>query len=403
LRDIRYRIDEQIEKIFEETKSLQESIHREPELSNEEILTRNKVLDFITGIPVETFHCKKSNGLLVDICINPDFPTIAFRADMDALPLNESTDLPYKSQIPQKMHACGHDFHTAILAGLVRAIWSLRSYIKANVRLIFQPAEENSPEGGAKRIIEEGGLEGCSAIFGLHLWPELFTGNVGIKSGPCFAASDRFEIVIRGKSSHAAKPESGVDSIAISGNVLVALQYLISRTVSPTDQAVLTVGKIEGGERYNVLAETTRLYGTVRNTSEAVRKKLKDKLLSVVTNTAQMYGAKSFLKYDCGYPVLFNDKRLSEIVSDIIDNLKIQNISVKELASASMIAEDFSFYTKEIPGAFLLLGCSNPSLDISKQFPLHSSNFQADQNCIKTGMAALLSIAVNFTGLINEK
>ncbi len=397
--DLNARIRNLTEIIYSDVRSLQESIHREPELSNEEQKTKEKIRTFLADSKLEIHECSKSTGLICDLKVGDGLPTIAFRGDMDALSINEKTDLTYKSTVNNAMHACGHDFHTAILAGVAKGLCALSDRLRVNVRFIFQPAEENNPEGGAKRMIEEGALSGCSAIFGLHLWPELKTGTVGLKAGPLFAASDRIGIKITGKSSHAAKPEAGTDAIVIAGHVIVALQTAISRGLSPFDQAVVTIGRMEGGSRYNIIAEEAELQGTVRNTSSRVRQRLKEQIRNIVEGTAKMFGGNGELSYAEGFPVLENDRSLFGFGLKELDVLSELGIKGVELDKPSMVGEDFSFYAQKVPALFLLLGCSSGVSEENHVFPLHSPLFRADQECIKTGLMSFMRIALDAYGI----
>lgn len=383
-----------LSKELQTTRTLQETIHREPELSHKELGTKGKIMSALEDLSLEVHQFSNSHGLLVDLNVDDGLPRIAFRADMDALPLDEKANVPFKSQAPGVMHACGHDFHTAILVGTARVLHALRDKLETNIRFIFQPAEEDNPIGGAQGIIEEGGLEGCSAIFGLHLWPELETGEIGLKTGALFAASDRITITIKGKGSHAAKPEFGVDAISTAGHLLVNLQTLISRSTGPLEQAVITVGEIHGGKRYNIIADEVIMHGTVRNTSEETRKRLRQKIQAVVEKSAEMYGAIGELDYSNGYPVLENNVGLYRFVSEILCAGKNLPLTVRNLKHPNMIAEDFSFYARKIPGFFFLLGSSLPGSTESERFPLHSPYFIADQGCIEKGITIYAKIAL---------
>lgn len=383
-----------LSKELQTTRALQEAIHREPELSHKELGTKEKIISALEDLPLEVRQCSNSHGLLVDLNVGDGLPRIAFRADMDALPVEEKATVPFKSQSLGVMHACGHDFHTAILVGTARVLHALRNKLETNVRFIFQPAEEDNPIGGAQSIIEEGGLEECVAIFGLHLWPELETGEIGLKQGALFAASDRITITIKGKGSHAAKPEFGVDAINTAGHLLVNLQTLISRTIGPLEQAVITIGEIQGGKRYNIIADEAVMHGTVRNTSEETRKRLRQKIQTVVEKSAEMYGAIGELDYSNGYPVLENNLGLYRFVSGIFSAEKDLPLSVRNLENPNMVAEDFAFYAREIPGFFFLLGSSFPGSTESERFPLHSPYFMADQGCIEKGMTLYAKIAL---------
>lgn len=389
-----------IKKEGKEARALQEKIHMEPELPHQEYKTREKVLNTLSGLPVEIKRCSNSAGLIVDMNVDEKFPRIAFRADMDALPIEERTKVSYRSQYQSVMHACGHDFHTAILAGTVRVLSSIRDLLKVNVRFLFQPAEEDNPVGGARDIIQEGGINGCLAVFGLHLWPELDVGEVGVKSGSLFAASDKIAITVKGKSAHAAKPEDGVDAVVIAAHVLVALQTLVSRAVSPMDHVVITMGEIHGGKRYNIIPDKVIINGTVRSVSDATRSNLKQKIKMIVDQTAGMFGGHGVLQYFEGYPSLNNNEELCEFLKGIFTEDK--NIILKDLKDPAMIAEDFAYYAQKIPGLFLLLGCSREDLPKENRSGLHSPYFQADQACIEKGLYLFTQIALSAHQLCKE-
>ena len=236
---------------------------------------------------------------------------IAFRADMDALPLEEITGLSFASQNSGVMHACGHDCHMSILFGLMRILCACRTHLPRNYRFLFQPAEEDSPKGSAAQMIAEGALEGVRAVFGAHVWPDFRTGEIGLKPGPLMGASDRVTIRIEGKGAHAAKPHQGVDAVLVAANLLTSLQSIVSRSTDPTTACAITFGKLTAGSRYNVLADRATLEGTCRTISSEARNDAEFLLRRLSTNTSVGYGAECNFEYTRGYPVLKNNESIA--------------------------------------------------------------------------------------------
>lgn len=378
------------------TRDLQEKIHRDPELSNQEKRTREKVHDLLSGTGLKLRESRDSFGLIAELELDPGWKTLAFRADMDALPIQEKNTFPYSSGNPGVMHACGHDFHTAILTGTAMVLAEQKEQLASlqrNLRFVFQPAEENNPVGGARQMILEGALEDCEAILGLHVWPGLDTGSVAVTAGPVMAASDRFTITILGKSSHAARPEAGIDTIAIAGEMISSLNTIVSRKINPLHPAVITLGKIEGGDRYNILPEKTTIEGTVRNLNEETRKIIEASVKDIATGVAGAFGATATLEYLRGYPVTENDPSLASWAAGILKGTLGKN-HVVENALPAMTAEDFGFYAQEVPALFMWLGCSPSHIPQEDRFPLHNSAFSADQDCIVAGMRAFTNLAL---------
>jgi len=286
-----------------------------PELGNQEFETANLIASKLlsSGLEVKTGIAKTGvTGLLRGA---EQGLTIGLRADMDALPIQELTDLPYKSLNTGIMHACGHDIHVAIALGTAKVMSSLKDKINGNIKFIFQPAEEgiaSDEEGGAKSMIQEGILENppIRAIFGLHVWPENL-GQIYFSPGPIMASSDWFQIVIEGKSSHGARPHEGIDAIALTSQAIVSIQSIVSRAVDPTDPAVVTIGKIEGGAEANIIAEKVTFEGTIRTISETNRNKIPRLIEDVVSGVTHSFGASYIFRYRKGSPPLYNHPRFS--------------------------------------------------------------------------------------------
>jgi len=313
---------------------------------------------------------------------------IAVRADMDALPVQEATGLPYKSLNPGVMHACGHDVHSAVVLGTAMVLHSFKPELKGTVTFIFQPAEEGAPEGeegGADLMVREGVLDDppASAVFGFHVWPESL-GQVLFAPGNVTAAADSFTITVKGKSAHGARPQEGVDAIVIAAEIVTALQTIVSRASDPTDPAVLTIGTISGGTRRNIIADRVVLEGTVRTLSEANRKKIAPLIENVVRNITGIYGASYGYEYEPGYPSVFNNPELAAAMMPTLVGLLGKDKVVEW--KPQMIAEDFAFLARKTPGFYFFLGVRGPG---QPAMQLHSPTFNPDERAIPIGVRIL--------------
>jgi len=380
------RIDQEIQKHQAEIIRTRRFLHMNPELSNREFETANliasKLLSF--GLEVKTGIAKTGvTGLLRGA---EQGLTVGLRADMDALPIQELTDLSFKSLNPGIMHACGHDIHVSIVLGTAKVMSALKDKINGNIKFIFQPAEEGAPsdeEGGAKAMIQDGILENppIRAILGLHVWPENL-GQVYFSPGPIMASSDWFQIVIEGKSSHGARPHEGIDAIALSSQAVVSLQSIVSRAVDPTDPVVVTIGKIEGGTKANIIAEKVTIEGTIRTLSETNRKKIPRLIEDVVRGVTQSFGASYIFRYKKGSPPLYNHPDLASILSPTLSRA-LGEWNVRDI-KPQMVAEDFSYFSQKIPGFYFFLGAKDP--EKPSMAPLHSPYFNPDERSIVLGI-----------------
>lgn len=370
---------------------LRRDFHQHPELSGDERRTASVIVDFLQklGIEVTTYqaHC----GVGGIISGGKPGPTIALRADMDALPIQEDRDVPYKSVKPGVMHACGHDGHMAVLLGAAALLFKNRDKLAGTVKLVFQPAEEAGPLGGARFMLQEGFLDDVEAIFGLHLWPDLPTGHIGIKAGPLMAASDRFTVRILGKGAHAAQPHQGVDTITVGAAVINAFNSIISRQKNPLETATLSIGSIHGGERYNVIAKEVVMEGTIRTLDETTRKEIPLQMKKMLAGITQAYGANFELDYQPGYPVLRNWRGPTQAVVNAACKV-VGKEWVHEDVKPELAAEDFSSYLARIPGAFFWLGCSKAG---EESTALHNSYFSPDEAALVVGAKLLYQIAVD--------
>lgn len=391
-----HSVADKVEKAFQEVlpqaMALRRAIHREPNLSGEEAPTVEKVLTFLQDSPLSFHRAERGNALVADLG-GSDGERLAFRGDMDALPLREETELPYASKDLRAMHACGHDFHTAILAGTAKILSAVCPDLSRPLRFLFQPSEEDSPRGGSRTLIEMGALEKVSALYGLHLWPELCLGEVATRRGPFMAASDRLTIRIEGVGSHAASPHRGIDALTASAYVATILQSLLSRRIDPFEPAVLTFGRIEGGDRYNVLAESVSMEGTCRTFNPDVRDFMEGEITGLSSSVAQGLGAHCSVEYERGYPALINDADLAEGFLHDGERL-LPHLKVIDAGRPSMIAEDFSFMAAKVPSLFFWLGCRPAELPLSSFPSLHSSRFVPDEEVLEKGIRLFCYLAL---------
>ena len=360
--------------------------HKYPELSFQEFNTSKIIEKKLNemGITVETGIAK--TGLVGTINGSSNGKTIALRADMDALPIEETSNVSYKSTNKGIMHACGHDGHMAMLLGAASAINKIKTELKGKVKLIFQPAEEGF--GGARHMIDEGILNKVDEIYGIHLWNYQKVGEVGIKDGPIMAAADMFEITIIGKGGHGATPHGTVDSILVASYLVNAFQTIVSRNTNPLESTVVTVGMINGGYNFNVISDKVTLKGTTRSYTKENRDLIKTRMKDIILGAEKMYGAKIKLDYKDGYPPTINDKKCSENVINAVSKVIDKNSFDPYL---SMGGEDFSYYLEKIPGCFFFVG-SSPLDKEPLSTPHHCSHFDIDENALLIGASAFVRI-----------
>ena len=383
--------------------------HQNPELSNREFETSKTIAKFLTDLGLEVETGIAYTGVVGLLKGAHPGPTVMLRADIDALPVTEQTDVPFKSTKTTEyrgvksgvMHACGHDTHIAMLMGAAEALTKQKHNLKGNVVFVFQPAEEGAPpgeEGGAELMIKEGLLEKYKpeAAFGLHITSGLNTGVVGYRYGPIMASADRFEIEILGKQTHGSRPWGGVDPIVAAGHVIAGVQTIVSRQVNITKEpAVVSFGKIAGGVRNNIIPDKVDLVGTIRNFDMDIRQQIFDKLKTSAEHTAQAHGAHAHVEIFEGYPVTANDKKL---MADMLPT--VQRVAGKEMVKEIPKitgAEDFSFYALEIPAVFMFLGATPMGQDATAAPSNHSPLFYVDEKALKVGTATLANLAWDYT------
>jgi amidohydrolase len=387
--DVSQRFDglqQEVEENFgEKIVALRRDIHREPELGFDTKKTAEKVLAALDGLPLDIETGVANNGIVATLKGEGDGPTVALRADMDALPILEDTDLPFASETEGKMHACGHDGHTSMLVGAAHALSGMSDRLDGTAKFVFQPAEEGG--GGGKVMVDKGVADDVSSIFALHLWPGLPCGKVATKAGPIMAAADAFEMEIKATGGHGAMPHLGSDAIAIAAQVVTALQTIVSREVDPVEPAVLTVGEIGAGTAFNIIPDKARIGGTVRTLNADLRKKIPTRIEELARGVAKGMRGDVDLDYTFSYPVTINDERAAGLALDVAEDL-FGGESVLELPNPSMGAEDFAYFLEKVPGAFIWLGIGEEASG------LHTPKFAFDEEILPRGSALLAALAI---------
>ncbi|NME35076.1 MULTISPECIES: M20 family metallopeptidase [Fusobacterium] len=378
--------------IQEYLQNVRRKLHENPDISNEEERTAAIIIEELKKLKNFKIHQNIGGyGIIADLEGENPGKTIALRADMDALQIEEETGLSFESKNKGIMHACGHDNHMTMVLGAAYLLSKRREELSGKVRFIFQPAEELPPNGGAKRMIKEGVLEGVDAIFGMHVWPDLPLGKIGIKEGPLMAASDRFWIKIKGKSSHAAKPNEGIDALVAGAQFVTAVQTIVSRNADPMKSIVITLGKMQSGTRYNIVPGECTLEGTCRTFSSELSELTKKRMNEILNGICLLSGCTGEIRYEKGNMAVINKKEMTEYMSDKIKELYGEEALVE--VEPAMTAEDFSFYLNEIPGAFVWIGTTGEG---EKVWPLHNSHYSPNEGVLWRGAALFAKLALDF-------
>jgi hippurate hydrolase len=374
--------------------ALRRRIHQHPELGLELPKTREAVLDALRGLPLEISPCARTSGVVATLRGARPGPTLLLRADMDALPMPEDTDLPFKSKVPGAMHACGHDAHVAMLAGAARLLSSRASELAGNVKFMFQPGEEG--HHGAREMIEEGLLDGeprVDAAFAIHVFPVVPCGFVATRPGPLLAAADQFDIALVGRGGHASMPHDCVDPIPVACELVQALQTFVTRRINAFDPAIITVGHIRAGTTYNVIPESAELRGTIRTVSPTARRLVHEGIERVAKGIAAAHGLEARVKLDLGYPVTVNHAGFTRFAVDVASDL-VGRERVIEQPAPAMGAEDFSYVLERVPGAMVILGVRPEGVD--RPAPCHSNRMLLDEQGMTTGIALHAAIAARY-------
>jgi amidohydrolase len=372
--------------------------HMHPELSNREERTARVVAERLKALGLDEVKTGVArHGVVALLKGGKPGPVVAVRADMDALPINETIDVPYRSKTPGVKHACGHDVHTTVALGVAEVLSRMRGEIAGTVKFIFQPAEEGAPageEGGAGLMIKEGVLENPrpAAIFGLHTEPNVQAGQIGYHSGPAMASSDTFNITVRGRGAHGAQPQNGIDSVVVAAECVLALQNIRSRRIDPLEPLVITVGTISGGQRFNVIAPEVKMTGTMRTHNEQVRERAVAMMRETLQHVTAAYGATFELNFEGSNPVTYNEPALVEATLPTMRRVVgPQNVVALK---PFMPAEDFSQYQKIVPGFYYFLGVGNRARGITAGW--HTPEFDVDEESLVVGVKAMSNVVLDY-------
>jgi amidohydrolase len=378
------------EKYYPEIVQFRRYFHMHPEISKREFNTQKKIIEILGALRELDIRKAGGTGVIADLKGGKPGKTIAIRADIDALAIDDECGKPYQSQNPGACHACGHDGHISMLLGVAKILYEVRNKMKGNIRFIFQPSEEEVSDGsGADAIIKDGGLDGVDAVIGAHLWQPLKIGTVGISSGPMMGASDEFEISIEGKAGHASMPQQTIDSILTASEIVVALNTIVGRDVDPMKQAVVSVGVFNSGRVYNAIAGKAVLKGTIRTLDEEVRRQVFIHIKKIVEHISEMTGAHCHIKKNVCTYVVDNDPQVTDIV------LKAGREIIGDKAhpiNPFMSSEDFSYYLQKIPGCFIFVGVGNREKGII--YPQHHPKYDIDEKALCYGMEVMSSAAL---------
>jgi amidohydrolase len=364
----------------EELIDTRRKLHSEPELSWEEENTTAFICEQLRALGIP-YQRTEPTGVIAEIKGGKPGKTVALRGDMDALSVQELTqDLAYKSKIDGKMHACGHDAHTSMLLFAAKALHEVKDEIPGTVRLLFQPAEEIAE--GAKAMIKQGAMEGVDNVFGIHIWSQTPSKKIVCNPGPAFAAADIFKVEFQGRGGHGAIPQDTIDAALVASSFVMNVQTVVSRTVDPLDSAVLTVGKMEVGTRFNVIAENAVIEGTVRTFDKDTRDHVERELEHYAKTVASLYGATAKVTYSRGTNAVINEKTSANLVGLVASEAFGKDVIYDQ--KPTMGGEDFSFFLDEAPGSFALVGCGNPEKDT--EWAHHHGRFNIDEDALVTGV-----------------
>ena len=385
-------IRQAIQEILPEVVALRHELHQHPEIRFEEHWTSARIARFLdeNGIGYTTGHAK-GTGIVAEVA-GEGRGCVVLRADMDALEIEEGTGLPYASTIPGRMHACGHDGHSANLCGVAKLLQARRDELRGTVRLIFQPAEEQA--AGGRFIVEEGLLDGAGAAFALHGWPGSPCGQVGIGDGRIMASADFFHITIHGRGGHGADPAHTVDPIVVAAQIVTALQSVVSREIDPWESGVISVGHICAGEASNIIPETAVMEGTFRALVPEVRAHLREAIEGIAGHMARAFRAEATVEFgENPYPPVNNDPAMAAFARESL-TAALGEAALYPLTHPFMTAEDFAFYLDTLPGAFIFLGTDRPGEDDPAS--LHSPHFDFNDAALPVGMELMTQLALDY-------
>ncbi|TAM87288.1 amidohydrolase [bacterium] len=375
--------------VLDEVVTTRRDLHAHPELAFEEVRTSALVEARLRALGYEIRAGIAKTGVVGIVRTGKPGRTILLRADMDALPIEEENDLPFRSTVPGKMHACGHDAHVAMLLGAARILMARRDELAGTLLLCFQPAEEG--KGGGREMVNEGVLDDpkVDAAFGLHISSNYPTGVVAWRSGPFFASSDSIEITIRGRGGHGASPHESIDPVFTAAQFITSVQQIVSRNISPLDSGVVTIGAVHGGTTHNVIPDTVTLLGTVRAFDADVRAAMPERIERVLSAACAGTGAAYDYTYIWRYPVTVNDAAETRLVDELARELFTPARSIE--GERTMGAEDFSFYLERVPGSYFLVGAAG---DSGTAKPHHNAAFTIDERALETGVRMMAALGL---------
>lgn len=376
----------EVEEVYDQMVAWRRHLHENPELPFQEVQTARMVGDILAGYRIKVQRNIGGHGVVGILKGGKAGPTIALRADMDALPIQQKNDVPYKSQVPNVMHACGHDAHTATLLGVAKILSKYEDQLHGTVKFIFQPAEELFP-GGAIQMLEEGVLEGVDAIFGNHVLSSVPLGNFTVPKGSATASSDYVKIRIIGKGGHSSAPHTSVNPIVIGAQIITQIHLLMSQKLDPVQPVVAAITVFNSGGTINVIPEEAAIEGTVRTFNQEQQENVQTLLTHILNNVTVTYGATYEMEYTRGYPQLVNTEKETKVVRDLLDN--INHLNVVEMPPI-MASEDFAYYLQQVPGVYFYTGSAT---DVpTTQFPHHHPKFNIDEQAMKNSAKGFLSI-----------
>lgn len=373
------------------TVELRRTIHAEPEIGLQLPKTQATILDALTGLGLEVTTGESTTSVVADLDTGRDGPTVLLRGDMDALPLHEDVDVPWRSKVDDAMHACGHDSHVAMLLGAAKLLSENKDSLNGKVRFMFQPGEEGYH--GARYMIDEGVLDGVDRAFAIHVFTAMPSGVFFTKGGPLMASADRFEITVTGRGGHASMPSLCVDPIPAAAATVLGLHTMVGRVTSATDPAVLTVARIQAGTTNNIIPEHAYLEGTLRTLDESTRARLTEQITQVATHTAAAHGCSCDAMVEPGYPVTVNDPGEVERAETTAEAVFGEG-TFHTMKQAVMGAEDFSYVLNQVPGSMAFLGVCPQDVPLDQSPPNHSNLMTIDEDAMVKGVAMYAAMAM---------
>ena len=385
-------IDHLIDEIKEEIIKLRREFHQIPEVSMKEYKTSDKIAAYLESCGIKVAKEIGKTGVVGLLEGKKQGKTLAIRSDMDALPIEEKTNLDFSSKHEGTMHACGHDGHISILLGTAKVLSNLKDQIQGNIKFIFQPAEEDLI--GAKAMIEDNVMEDpeVDEILGLHIWPDIDSGSIGVQSGPVMAAVDRFDIKIIGKGGHGGIPNKAIDPVVMTANLIERIQSIVSREIAPTKAAVITIGELQGGTAYNIIPDNVKVSGTVRTFDSEVRKYIEKRMRHVVKNVIESFGGKYEFSYENKVPPVVNNEALTQKITNRLESMLGKEKVIRDF-ELSMGGEDFALFQNRVPGTYMFLGTKNEAKGINN--PIHHPEYNIDEDILPLGIKVFSDLALD--------